>query len=131
MRSTRESRSWTYFIQYIGEKSKEYYTRFELKYTEIKDLGEILSDGEIGMKIFKGLLTINKQILHSFMAAQNISCNLQNMETMCTYLDSLNDDPVPHRENIASINKPPSEIKAFMASDNTGGSQDSRRQETN
>ena len=100
--------------QYIGEKSKAYYMRFELLYTSIKDLGQIMNDAEIGNKIFKGLLTLNKQILHSFMAGQNIVCDLQSMETMCDYLDSLNDDPVPHRETIGSVNSLATAMNATM-----------------
>jgi len=49
-----------------------------------------LNDGELGTKVFKVLLTLNKQMLHSFMASQNIIGNLGNIETMCDHLDRLN-----------------------------------------
>jgi len=72
--------------QYIGEMSKGCYSRFEFNYGEIKGLGHILNDGELGAMVFKGILSLNRQILRSFMANQNIVCNLEKMETMCDYL---------------------------------------------
>jgi len=86
--------------QYLGETSKYLYSRFEYKYSEINNLGELLNDGELGTKVFEGLLTLNTQILRSFIASQNIICNLENMETMCNYLDRLNDDPLADRQSI-------------------------------
>jgi len=39
-------------------------------------------------------------------ASQNVICNLENKETICDYLDSLNDDPVPDRQSVQSIANP-------------------------
>ena len=83
--------------QLPNETSRNYYTRFEAKYTELIDLGKELHDEEIGLMIFKGLSPMNKRLLHPFMSTHNLNCTLTNMSKLCKYADEMDEDPNPNK----------------------------------
>ena len=83
--------------QLPNETSRNYYTRFEAKYSELIDLGKELHDEEIGLMIFKGLSPMNKRLLHPFMSTHNLNCTLTNMSKLCKYADEMDEDPNPNK----------------------------------
>jgi hypothetical protein len=46
--------------QFPQELCKIYFSRFEGKYTEIRDLGKVIHDDDLGIKVYRGLTPPNK-----------------------------------------------------------------------
>jgi len=82
-----------------------------VKNTDLKDLGRYLHDGVIGFKVIRGLLPINKRLLHPFMANHDLDCTLENISELCSYADEMDEDPNPDN-NSESGNSVP--LQAYL-----------------
>ena len=92
--------------QFHQESCKIYFSRFEGKYTEIRDLGKIIHDDDLGIKVYRGFTPPNKRLIQPFMANHNLSCTLQNISDMCKWADELDEDPNPNHVNQLSLAAP-------------------------
>ena len=84
-------------FQFPGESCKTYFARFEVGYTELRDLGKDIDDGAIGLQVYRGLAPINKRLFHPFMGSNELSCTLQNISDLCNWADELDEDPNPNK----------------------------------
>ena len=83
--------------QFKGEKLVAYYTRFETKVNELKDLGMQLKSSKMGLILFKGLLGYNRRTITMFLNENRIKCTLHAMSSICKWLDDLDEDRHPER----------------------------------
>jgi hypothetical protein len=78
--------------QFKGEKLVSYYTRFETKVNELKDLGMQLKGSKMGLILFKGLLGYNRRTITMFLNENRVKCSLHAMNSICKWLDDLDED---------------------------------------
>jgi len=78
--------------QFKGEKLVTYYTRFEVKVNELKDLGMQLKNSKMGEILFKGLLGYNRITIFMFLSENRIKCSLLAMNSLCKWLDDLDEE---------------------------------------
>ena len=83
--------------QFKGEKLVSYYTRFETKVNELKDLGMELKSSKMGVILFKGLLGFNRRTVSMFLSENRVKCSLTAMSSICKWLDDLDEDRHPDR----------------------------------
>ena len=83
--------------QFKGEKLVSYYTRFETKVNELKDLGMELKGSKMGVILFKGLLGYNRRTISMFLSENRVKCSLTAMSSICKWLDDLDEDRHPDR----------------------------------
>lgn len=83
--------------QLKGEKLVSYYTRFETKVNELKDLGMQLKSSKMGLILFKGLLGYNRRTITMFLNENRVKCTLHAMNSICKWLDDLDEDRHPDR----------------------------------
>ena len=77
------------------KKCKDYYARFESKFTELKDLGRDFDDEYLGEKIYRGFLAVNKRVLLPLMMNNNFECTFTNLGDLCKFVDEMDEDPNP------------------------------------
>jgi len=95
--------------QYKGEKLVTYYTRFEFKVNELRDLGMTLKTFKMGMILYNGLLGsngllgYNRRTISMFLGENRIKCTLVAMNSVCRWLDELDKDKHPERNESDKI----------------------------
>jgi len=77
--------------QYKGEKLVAYYTRFEVKVNELRDLGMTLRNSKMGIILYNGLLGYNRRTISMFLSENRIKCTLVAMNSVCRWLDELDE----------------------------------------
>jgi len=73
------------------------FNRFELRVTELEEMGMDMDDYEHGVIFFNGLVPTNKRVVTNFMALSDLDYTLSNMFAVSKWLDELDEENNPNK----------------------------------
>ena len=75
-----------YLKQFSGELCKNYFTRFDDKAIEIKELGRNLDDVHLGDRCIRGMIPNNRSQANQFLIASRLKSTMVNFWDICKYI---------------------------------------------
>ena len=93
-----------HFKQFPKETCKNYYSRFDDKAMELKQLGRNFDDIYLGEKCIRGMLPIYKVHAQQFLYSSGLKSTSSNVYELCKYLDEMHEE----------VGAKPEEIKALV-----------------
>ena len=92
-----------YLKQFSGELCKNYFTRFDDKAIEIKELGRNLDDVYLGDRCIRGMIPNNRSQANQFLIASRLKSTMVNVWDICKYIDEMNEDNNAKKEEIRAL----------------------------
>ena len=83
--------------QFDNEKCVTCFNRFELRTTELDEMGVPPDEYETGLIFYHGLLKENKRVVTPFMSQHDLDYTLSNMFEVSKWLDQLDEETNPNR----------------------------------
>jgi hypothetical protein len=84
--------------QYDNEMCVPCFNRFEMRVTELEEMGTEMDDHENGVIFFNGLSPANKKVVTNFMALSDLDYTLSNMFAVAKWLDELDKESNPNKK---------------------------------
>ena len=84
--------------QFDNEMCVPCFNRFELRVTELEEMGSDMDDHQNGVIFFNGMVPANKRVVQNFMAQMDLDYTLTNMFAVCKWLDELDEEANPNKK---------------------------------
>jgi len=84
-------------FQYDNEMCVPCFNRFELRVTELEEMGTEMDDHENTVIFFNGLISTNKRVVTNFMALSDLDYTLSNKFAVWRWLDELDEEYNPNK----------------------------------